>query len=210
MQQRLELKSLVPLIANNKARPKAPRRQRNAVHQPELEPPLLPPLLPQRLARQPKVKLHRLRRVPLARALPQELPLDVPREPVLGELAAGRGRAEDGEDEGDAAADGLGAVEGGGGGDEEVLARGGGGPGGDGRAVEEDGDGVARGEGGGYAGVVVGCLDLGGLRGGRSRVECCGAVGAVHCGGLFFYSLLSRFWRWGFGVLLVDLFGRWR
>lgn len=102
---------------------------------------------------------------------------------MLAQLGGGRvgvgGGAEDGEDEGDAAADGLGAVKDGGLGEPEAVCAGGGFPREDGGTVEEDLDGLAGGEGGGDAGVVVGDVD-GGLgreagRGGQGG----GLVGPV-------------------------------
>ncbi|KAL2112535.1 hypothetical protein VUR80DRAFT_7273 [Thermomyces stellatus] len=195
MQERLHLKRIIALVAHNQARPEAPRRQRDAVHKPEVVPPLLLPVGRQRLAREAKVEFHAAR--PLARALAQELPPHVPREAVLRQLAPRGGRPEDGEDERDAAADGLGAVEGGGGGEEEVLARTGGRrrlPRGHGRAVEEDLDGVAGGERGGDGGVGVGGLRLGLGRRAGGRGDGGRAVGAVHLpvvgegGGAWFVS----------------------
>lgn len=103
-------------------------------------------------------------------------------EAVLGERAGGvvvgRRGPEDGEDDGDAAADGLAAVEGGGAAEPEALAAvvf----PGDDGCAVEEDGDAVAGGEGGGDA-VAVGVDD--GLRARCGGGDGGGFVGAV-CSG---------------------------
>ena len=60
---------------------------------------------------------------------------------MLGEFGSIGGRAEDGEDERDSAADGAAAVEGGGGAEEEVVFARTGFPGGDCGTVEEDGGG---------------------------------------------------------------------
>ena len=68
------------------------------------------------------------------------------------------------EDDGDAAADGFGAVEFGGGGEEELFGAGGEGPGGDGGAEEVDGDRIVGGEG--YFDGVVGDVDDGLGKGG--------------------------------------------
>lgn len=62
-------------------------------------------------------------------------------------MVFGRG-AKDREDDGDAAADGFGAVQFGGGGEEELFLAGGEGPGCDGGAEEVDGDRVVGGESG--------------------------------------------------------------
>lgn len=114
-------------------------------------------------------------------------------EAVLGERAGGvvvgRRGAEDGEDDGDAAADGLAAVEGGGTAEPEAL-----GaavfPRDDGCAVEEDGDAVAGGEGGGDA-VAVGVDD--GLRACRGGGDGGGFVGSVCSGYPIRESVSSSF-----------------
>ena len=92
-----------------------------------------------------------------------------------GGVVFGRRGAEDGEDDGDAAADGLAAVEGGGAAEPKAFAAAVF-PGDDGCAVEEDGDAVAGGEGGGDA-VAVGVDD--GLRACRRGGDGGGFVGAV-------------------------------
>jgi len=117
---------------------------------------------------------------------------------VLGQGGGGgvsRGGAEDGEDEGDAAADGLGAVELGGGGEPELLGARAILPADDGGAVEKHLDGVAGGEDGGDAGVVVGGGYLG-LRGeAGSGGQGGGTVGAVHFDWGCVWVWVGAFWR---------------
>ena len=97
-------------------------------------------------------------------------------------------------DEGDAAADGLGAVELGGVGEPELLVAGAVPPADDGGAVQQDVDGLAGGQAGGDAALVGGDVDLGLGRqagGGRQRGRLVWTVD--HLSFLFFAIWFSFF-----------------
>lgn len=168
MHQHLTLKRPPRItIAHHQTRRQPPPIQRHRINQIKLIRPLPPRLGIQPRRRQPKIQLGAQIHHPhpartLTRALAQKLPSRAAREPVLRQLDARRRRPEEREDERDAAAHGLGAVERRRGREPELFGAGGVFPGGDGCAVEEDGDGLAGGEDGGDEGVVVGEGDGGG------------------------------------------------
>lgn len=107
----------------------------------------------------------------------------------LPRLRVVRRGSKHGEDEGDAAADGLGAVELGGVAEPELFSTEGVLPAGDGGAVQEDRDALSGGEDSADGGVVGGDGDEGLWREARGGGEGGGAVGAADH---FFSSSLRR------------------
>lgn len=103
-----------------------PLAQSDTVYESEVIRPLLLVRLVQKFTAQTKVQFDTVVRLAqtLAATLSQELPVTVSGESVLREVPRGVGfgrRAKDGEDEWDAAADGLGAVEDRGTGEEQLF-----------------------------------------------------------------------------------------
>jgi len=133
MEQALKLKALSALVLHLHGRLQRTLPKCDAENQPKFKRPLGSRRRVQHCATQPEVQPYAaisLILEALTRAAAQKLPVVISSETVLREALCGvvfRRCAEDGEDERDAAADGLGAVEFGGGGQEYLLGAGRGG-----------------------------------------------------------------------------------